>query len=182
MVVMASALSSLSSSSARLGIDVMRAALPVGIPSIPEFHATIEDMVSTANSTCILYLLSKFVIDVFQLTPKEKQAVDNAHLMDKLDLLLRFWISKEAMSKAIGEGLAFNYAELDSTIVRSGGNCTIRGAPCSARELSIHAGGAEYMVCVAVLGGRDVGDVPAEVEMISVERLVADILALSEKN
>lgn len=30
----------------KLGIDIMRVALPLGIPSIPEFEATVEDMVS----------------------------------------------------------------------------------------------------------------------------------------
>lgn len=30
----------------KLGVDIMRESLPVGIPDIPEFAATIDDMVS----------------------------------------------------------------------------------------------------------------------------------------
>jgi phosphopantetheinyl transferase len=35
----------------KLGIDVMRVGLPAGIPDIPEFEATLEDMVSWQQTT-----------------------------------------------------------------------------------------------------------------------------------
>lgn len=43
----------------KLGIDVMRVALPAGIPSIPEFEETVEDMVSVCPAFVIISMLNQ---------------------------------------------------------------------------------------------------------------------------
>lgn len=108
----------------------------------------------------------------------------------KLGLLLQFWTVKEAISKAMGEGLAFPYAELDSTTMEGTGLCLVQGKECFVEEQVITLGNSKYMVAIAALGlaGKGAlvglagkGALATEIEVISVDIFVAQVLCSAEE-
>lgn len=105
-----------------------------------------------------------------------------APIYNKLDLLLHYWTSKEAISKALGEGLSFPYAELDSTPLREHGICDVRGTPCSVTEMRCQQGTAKYMIAMAALGLSDPKNMPKELETIAVSQLVEEVRAFKRRS
>lgn len=114
-----------------------------------------------------------------QLSNREKDELMLAPLPDKLGLLLRYWTSKEAISKASGEGLSFPYAELDSTSIRqAGGNSLVQGKLCALSEIVCNLGSHKYMVCIAALQPEPDTALPAAIKVLPIQQLVKDMLAL----
>lgn len=104
-----------------------------------------------------------------------------APITQKLGLLLQFWTVKEAISKAMGEGLAFPYAELDSTTIEGTGLCLVQGKECFVEEQVITLGNSKYMVAIAALGLAGKEALATEIEVISVDIFVAQVLCSAEE-
>lgn len=96
---------------------------------------------------------------------------------EKLGLLLQFWTSKEAVSKAFGEGLAFPYAELDSVRLRQEGGCIVRGIKCVANQFIQSMGSSKYMICIAGLSVAE-SALPGDIEFLPINELIKEVLTV----
>lgn len=103
-----------------------------------------------------------------------------APITQKLGLLLKFWTVKEAISKAMGEGLAFPYAELDSTTIEETGLCLVQGTKCFVEEQVITLGTSKYMVAIAALELAGKEALTSMIEVVSVDTFVAQVLCSAE--
>lgn len=178
----------------RLGADVMRLGLPDGIPSISEFEETVKDLVRAIHSLVPRHI-KRASFDV-QLAPSEKEALAQTFdEEDKLDLLMHYWATKEAVSKAIGAGLSHPYETLDSSAVRSTGEIPLPGLGaggkiCKIRQREIQGSDGLYLCVLALLfesteTAAELGDVglllqELQIEQSDVHKLAEDIIACAE--
>lgn len=95
-----------------------------------------------------------------------------------MGLLLDFWTSKEAVSKALGEGLTFPYAKLDSISLQNQGTCMVRGRKCVSKNFECSMGSHKYKVCCARLGDTDFV-FPEQLEIIPIDELIEEVFTMS---
>lgn len=80
----------------------------------------------------------------------------------------------------MGEGLAFPYANLDSTPCRRTGSCNVNGARCYVNEHIVTLGSHKYMIAIAALGLADKQELKTDIEIVQVDRLIEEVLKISD--
>lgn len=99
---------------------------------------------------------------------------------EKLGLLLHYWTAKEAITKAIGEGIGYPLATLDVASIRTTLQIPVEGKVCSYREFIAQNEKGKALIVLTVLDdeAHDLKDV--ELEMLPVDRIVEDVLRLAK--
>ena len=127
---------------------------------------------------------SHVIVRFCQLSPAEKDALALSNPSESLSLILYYWTMKEAISKALGEGLSFPFDELDVSPLRAEegtSSLDVRASKCTIKKIELGEGEeGRYIIAIAVLGSQshDIQDV--EVEMVNVERLVEEVLIAAD--
>lgn len=126
-----------------------------------------------------------------QLAPAEKEILAVTAEEDKLDVLMHYWATKEAVSKAIGAGLSHPYEMLDSSSVRETGEMpfTKPYQACLVREWQMPSSEGPYLCVLALLEAGQQVERKAErnsllqaiqIEQTAVQQLVDNIIRVAE--
>jgi 4'-phosphopantetheinyl transferase len=132
----------------RLGVDVMRVALPRG-ESLAPFVACFEEQLAAPERTALGVGPPGTIAEA-----------------DRLDAFFRIWTAKEAYTKALGLGLGFDFARLalDAGVLSADG-VPVEGWEMKAAALVVR--GARYVCALARCVGGAGGS--ARVEDVSAE-------------
>lgn len=104
-----------------------------------------------------------------------------ATVSEKLGLLLRFWTTKEAVSKALGQGLSFPYVDIDSTAIHRRDTYVIQGRQCRSKEFTCLLGSRKYLIGVACLElNATACALPSDVDVLPVEALLELLVTREE--
>lgn len=86
-----------------------------------------------------------------------------------LDALLRLWTAKEAVSKALGEGLSFPYSQiaLPPPLAAADHALDVADASCRVRYYEVAFTEEKYLIAIAALNSDSEAsaDLPGEIEV-----------------